>query len=105
MLLVGGRVEVIRILLNTHIHHSLCIMPINIYPNVLGETLDSDAFDPDIDKYCQEIYEGCKGRGANVPQVIAALAKDGVTRHYIQFRYKELYDKDLAQVMRKEFRW
>lgn len=78
-------------------------MPIAIYPNVLSETLDSDTLDQDIDTYCQEIHDGCKGRGANVPQVIQALAKDVTTRHYIQHRYRELYEKDLAEVMRKEF--
>lgn len=79
-------------------------MPINIYPEIVSEkNLDSDTFDKDIDKYCQAIHDGCKGRGADVPAVISALAKDATTRHYIIHRYRQMFNKDLAEVMRKEF--
>lgn len=79
-------------------------MPINIYPEILGENLDSDTFDEDIDKYCQAIHDGCKGRGADAIAVIEALAhKDATTRHQIIHRYPEMFNKDLAELMRKEF--
>lgn len=79
-------------------------MPINVYPDILGENLDSDAFDEAIDKYCQAIHDGCKGRGADVAAVIEALAhKDATTRHQIVHRYREMFNKDLAEVARKEF--
>lgn len=77
---------------------------INIYPGILGETLDSDTFDQEIDKYCQAIHDGCKGRGADATAVIEALAhKDATTRHQIIHRYREMFENDLAELMRKEF--
>jgi hypothetical protein len=79
-------------------------MPINIYPSIVKEGVtSSDSFGSEVDHFCQEIHDGCKGRGADVPVVIQALAKDATTRHKISVRYKELYKKDLIDLMKKEF--
>jgi hypothetical protein len=79
-------------------------MTINIYPEIVHENdLTPDAFGPEIDEYCQEIHDACKGWGASVPKAIQGLAKDATTRHKISLRYKEMFHKDLSEVMKKEF--
>lgn len=79
-------------------------MPIDIYPVIANEKVtSSDSFGSEVDKFCQQIYDGCKGRGADVPVVIEALAKDATTRHKISVRYKEMYKKELVDLMKKEF--
>lgn len=79
-------------------------MTINIYPEIVHENdLTPDAFGPEIDEYCQEIHDACKGWGASAPKAIAGLAKDTTTRHKISLRYKEMFNKDLAELMKKEF--
>jgi hypothetical protein len=79
-------------------------MPINIYPATVKENVtSSESFGSEVDQFCQEIHDGCKGRGADVPVVIAALAKDATTRHKISVRYKEMYKKELIDLMKKEF--
>ena len=79
-------------------------MPIDIYPAIVYEQVtSSDSFGSEVDKFCQEIHDGCKGRGADVPVVIEALAKDASTRHKISVRYKEIYKKELVDLMKKEF--
>lgn len=80
-------------------------MTIDIYPPIVHENdLSPDAFGPDVDEYCEEIHDAVKGFGANKSVVIDALAnQDATTRYKISLRYKELYDKYLSQVMKKEF--
>ena len=81
------------------------IMTIDIYPAIVHENdLSPDAFGPEIDEACEEIHDAVKGWGANKDAVIDALgAQDATNRYKISLRYKELYDKDLVQVMKKEF--
>jgi annexin A13 len=79
-------------------------MTINIYPEIVHvNNLSPDAFGPEIDEYCQEIRDACAGWGASVPKAIEGLAKDATTRHKISLRYKEMFGKDLSEVMKKEF--
>jgi hypothetical protein len=81
-------------------------MTIDIYPPIVHENkvTHDEGFGPEIDEYCEEIHDGVKGFGANKSAVIDALAnQDATNRYMISFRYKELYNKDLTQVMKKEF--
>lgn len=81
-------------------------MTIDLYPEIVKEDdLSPDVgFGPDIDEDCEIILEATKGWGADADQCIAALgAKDATDRWKLSRRYKELYDKNLADLMRKEF--
>lgn len=53
----------------------------------------------------QAIFEATKGWGANAQKVIDALAnKDANERWKLSRRYKELFDKPLDELMKKEFK-
>jgi len=80
-------------------------MTIDIYPPIVHEAdLSPDAFGPEIDDLCEEIHSGVKGWGADSSAVIDALgSQDSTHRYKIALRYKELYDKNLNEVMKKEF--
>lgn len=80
-------------------------MTIDLYPPIVHEQdLSPDAFGPAIDDYCEEIHDAVKGFGANKSAVIDGLAdQDATNRFKISLRYKELYGKELLQVMKKEF--
>jgi hypothetical protein len=76
---------------------------INIYPDLMHmEDLTPDC-GVEIDAVCEEIHEAVKGWGSDKSRLIAAL---GTTtpedRLKISLRYKDLYEKDLKGVMKKE---
>ena len=80
-------------------------MTIDLYPPIVHENdLSPDAFGPEIDDLCEEIKDAVKGFGADKDAVIDALgSQDATNRFKMALRYKELYDKNLNQVMKKEF--
>jgi len=82
-------------------------MTIDLYPELVRrEDLSPDeGFGADIDEDCQTIHEATKGWGANAQKVIDALAsKDANERWKLSHRYKELFDKPLDELMKKEFK-
>mmetsp|Transcript_28086 Transcript_28086/g.78759 ORF Transcript_28086/g.78759 Transcript_28086/m.78759 type:complete len:336 (+) Transcript_28086:72-1079(+) len=81
-------------------------MTINIYPDIVRQDdLSPDqGFGSDIDDLCQQIQDATKGWGANKDKTIEALAtQDATRRHQISLRYKELFQEDLRDLMKKEF--
>lgn len=80
-------------------------MPIPLYPPfILQEDLSPGPFGPATDEACEQIRAATKGWGANKQKVIDALAtKDPTERTHIYLRYKELYSKDLKDLMKSEF--
>jgi hypothetical protein len=52
--------------------------------------------------YCPSLSLPIK-RQANKQKVIDAVAQDATTRAYIAIRYKEMFSKELSDVMKKEF--
>lgn len=81
-------------------------MPIALYPEIVtNQDLSPDhGFGTEIDDACEAIHDATKGWGANRQKVIDALAtQDATTRTKISIRYKELYGKELKDVMKKEF--
>ena len=81
-------------------------MTVALYPAIIttNKTLSPDHAGSNVDTLCQEIHDATKGWGANKQKVINALAtQDASTRYYMNIRYKELFDKELDAVMKKEF--
>lgn len=81
-------------------------MTVALYPPIVStdKTLSPDHGGSDIDTLCQEIHDATKGWGANKQKVIDALAtQDATKRYYMNIRYKELFQKDLDELMKKEF--
>lgn len=82
-------------------------MPIPLYPPIVAENnLAPDHGGSRVDELCEEIHGATKGWGANKQKVIDALAtQDATTRTYLAIRYKELYEIELSELMKKEFRF
>jgi len=80
-------------------------MTIPLYPSIVMEaSLSPDHAGSKVDDLCQEIHDATKGWGANKQKVIDALAtQNATTRYQMAIRYKELFDKELVDVMKKEF--
>lgn len=80
-------------------------MTIDLFPPIVHENdLAPDGFGPDIDDACEQIHDGVKGWGANAKAVTEALgATTADERFKIATRYKELYEKELKDVMKSEF--
>lgn len=80
-------------------------MTIDLYPAIVKEqNLAPDHFGSHIDDLCEEIHNATKGWGANKQKVMDALATQDTTQRYQIFvRYKELYQKNLWELMKKEF--
>lgn len=81
-------------------------MPLNLYPPIIFEqdASLSRGFGGDIDEDCELLQEACKGFGADKDQVIAVLGtKDSTERFKLSHRFKELYGKPLADLMKSEF--
>lgn len=80
-------------------------MTVPIYPSIVKEQdLSPDHFGSEIDELCEQIRSATKGWGANKQKVIDALAtQDATKRHHIALRYKELYETELDELMKKEF--
>lgn len=81
-------------------------MTINVYPDIVRqEDLSPDeGFGAEIDDDCEGIRAATKGWGSDAQKVIDLLAcKDPTDRFKLALRYKELMDKDLAELCKKEF--
>jgi hypothetical protein len=80
-------------------------MTISLYPEIITKNdLAPEHYGSEIDDICSEINDATKGWGANKQKVIDALAtKDATGRFKIQGRYKELYEIELDELMKKEF--
>ncbi|ACI65915.1 annexin [Phaeodactylum tricornutum CCAP 1055/1] len=81
-------------------------MTIPIYPGIVKENdLSPDqGFGSEIDDLCQQIRDATKGWGANKQKVIDAIATQNITtRCKMAIRYKELFERELVDVMKKEF--
>lgn len=79
-------------------------MAIHLYPDTVHNAeLGEPEFYPEIDEACDEIYNACKGIGTNEKAIIATLgSKDMKERFLIAFRYKQKYNKELYDLMKKE---
>jgi len=76
---------------------------IDFYPPVVLEDDKSPDFGIEIDEICKEIYEACKGWGTDDKRLIKAIGNTiPEDRQKISLRFKELYDKDLRTLMKKE---
>ena len=80
-------------------------MTIDLFPDIVHENdLSPDGFGPAIDERCEQIHDGVKGWGANAKAVTEALGDTTATERYqIAMRYREIYEKDLREVMKSEF--
>jgi annexin A13 len=80
-------------------------MTVTLYPDIVRQNdLAPDHAGSEVDEICERIHDATKGWGANKQKVIDALAtQDATRRTQISVRYKELYDKELVAVMKKEF--
>lgn len=80
-------------------------MTITLYPAIVHDnSLSLDHGGAEVDEACEQIHNATKGWGANKQKVIDALAThDATTRTYIAVRYKELYSKELLELLQKEF--
>lgn len=80
-------------------------MTLPIYPDIVKQKdLTPEHFGSVVDDICQQIRDATKGWGANKQKVIDALAtQDSTRRHQVNLRYKEMFEKDLDEVMKKEF--
>jgi hypothetical protein len=79
-------------------------MSINLYPESVHKAeLGGPEFTPEIDEACEKIYKACKGFGTNENALITTLgSKDMSERFLIALRYKQKYDQDLYELMKKE---
>mmetsp|Transcript_21870 Transcript_21870/g.30733 ORF Transcript_21870/g.30733 Transcript_21870/m.30733 type:complete len:346 (-) Transcript_21870:171-1208(-) len=81
------------------------LLTINIYPDTIHtEAKDlSQDFGIEIDDICKDIYEACKGWGTSNKRLIKTMTSlDSEKRHKVSLRYKEMYEKDLKELMKKE---
>ena len=79
-------------------------MSINLYPETVHQAeLGEPAFYPEIDEACDAIYKACKGMGTDEKAIIATLGSKGMKERFlIAFRYKQKYNKELYDLMKKE---
>eukprot|EP00978_Attheya_sp_CCMP212_P006474 scaffold14838_cov45-Attheya_sp.AAC.2 len=79
-------------------------MGIDIYPPIIYEReLSTPTFGAEIDDACKAIHDACKGWGTDESGVIEALAtRSPDDRYKISLHYKEIYDKELKDLMKKE---
>jgi hypothetical protein len=81
-------------------------MALSLYPPIVANIdLSPDVgFGSEIDDACQSIHDAAKGWGANFEKVKSELAtRDGTERTKLIIRYKEMFGKNLHEVMYKEF--
>jgi len=76
----------------------------NIYPEIIHETDFKTPDDRvDIDEYCQEIKDACKGRGMNsdrVNVIMGELPSD--ERSLVALRYEDIFGKSLREKLKSE---
>lgn len=79
-------------------------MSLNIYPEEVHKAeLGDPAYYPEIDQYCDEIHDACKGLGTDERALIDILGtKNAVERSLIAFRYPQMHSKKLKDLMKKE---
>ena len=79
-------------------------MTVDLYPSIIYEgDLSPNSFGSDVDDICNEIHAACKGFGTNEKRLVQALgATTGETRTKVSLRYKELFDKELRDVIKSE---
>lgn len=79
-------------------------MSLNLYADeVRNAQLGAPAYYPEIDDACAAIFKATKGVGTDEGALIAVLgSKNDVERSLISYRYRELYQKELKDLMRKE---
>lgn len=76
---------------------------INIFPDLMHEEDLTPDCGVEIDSICEEIHSAVKGWGSDKSCLIAALGSTSPEdRLKIALRYKDLYQKDLKSVMKKE---
>jgi Annexin len=81
-------------------------MTIDLYPEIIkrADLSPDQGFGTGIDDDCKTIHDATKGWGANKQKVIDTLAtKDATERWKLSKRYPDLYEKSLAEVLKKEF--
>lgn len=79
------------------------LVSIDIYPELAHEEDLSPDCGVDIDEHAQAIYEACKGLGTDESKLIDAIgATTPEDRFKIALRFKDLYDKDLKDLMQSE---
>lgn len=79
-------------------------MSINLYPDEIHKAqLGDPEYYPEIDSACEAIHAATEGFGTDEEQIIKTLgSKNTVERYLIAFRYKEMYEKELKELMKKE---
>lgn len=76
---------------------------INIYPDLMHEEDLTPDCGVEIDATCEEIENAVKGWGCDKGRLVAALGSTTPEdRLKIAIRYKDMFDKDLKSVMKKE---
>jgi len=95
-----------QLLLHTtkHIIKIMSIASTNLYPDSVHKAvLGAPEYYPEIDTYVETIREATKGFGTDEDALINTLgSKDVHERYLIAYRYKETYNQDLKDLMRKE---
>ena len=79
-------------------------MSINLYPDEIHRAqLGDPEYTPEVDDDCETIHKATKGLGTNERALIDTLAsKNTIERYLISFRYKEIYGKELKELMKSE---
>ena len=77
---------------------------INLYPNSVHKSaLGDPEYYPEIDTYVESIREATKGFGTDEDALIETLGSKNIHERYlIAYRYKDTYNQDLKDLMRKE---
>jgi hypothetical protein len=76
---------------------------INIYPDLMHEEDLTPDCGVEIDAICEEIHGAVEGWGCDKSRLVAALGSTTPEdRLKICLRYKDIYEKDLKSVMKKE---
>lgn len=79
-------------------------MSINLYPDEIHRAqLGDPEYYPEIDAACEAIYEATKGLGTDERALIDTLGSKNVKERFlISYRYKEMYGKELKELMKSE---
>ena len=77
-------------------------MVLELYPSIVYEKAPS-TFGEDVDAACNMIQDAVKGFGTDEKKLIAVLADESPEMRYkISLRYKQLFEKDLKDVIKSE---
>mmetsp|Transcript_29654 Transcript_29654/g.62998 ORF Transcript_29654/g.62998 Transcript_29654/m.62998 type:complete len:336 (-) Transcript_29654:258-1265(-) len=77
---------------------------INLYPDEIHKAqLGDPEYYPEIDEACEELHRATKGLGTDEDALVAILgSKNTIERALIAYRYKEMYGKELKELMKSE---